>query len=181
LGHVPGCGRRGEAHRGRGHGGAPTATGKRARAAMVSGGGALACAQRGGGERGVCWCANEGGGEGEWASGLKWPGRGGCELHARRGRGDRGNAQLGRRLRGDDGADSPGPRAEREGKAGAGAEKAAALTGGPAGAEREEGEEARARDWAGWAERPRGPGLWASFPFSFILAFVFSFLFIYYI
>jgi hypothetical protein len=122
--------------------------------------------------------------EGERASGVlgsSGRGQGGCELHARRGRGDRGNAQLGRRLRGDDGADSPGPRAEREGKAGAGAEKAAALTGGPAGAEREEGEEARARDWAGWAERPRGPGLWASFPFSFILAFVFSFLFIYYI
>jgi hypothetical protein len=29
LGRVPGCGRRGEAHRGREHGGAPTATGKR--------------------------------------------------------------------------------------------------------------------------------------------------------
>jgi hypothetical protein len=44
----------------------------------------------------------------------------------------------------------------------------------------ERGKRARARDWAGWAERPRGgAGLWASFPFSFILAFVFSFLFIY--
>jgi hypothetical protein len=31
LGRVPGCGRRGEAHRGRGHGGAPTSTEKRAR------------------------------------------------------------------------------------------------------------------------------------------------------
>jgi hypothetical protein len=46
--------------------------------------------------------------------------------------------------------------------------------------QRERGKRARARDWAGWAERPRGgAGLWASFPFSFILAFVFSFLFIY--
>jgi hypothetical protein len=106
-------------------------------------------------------------------------GRGGCELHARRGRGVRGSAQLGRRLRGDEGADSPSPRAERERKAGAGAEKAAALTGGPARAEREGGgKEARA-GWALWAERPRGRGEWASFPFSFILKFVFPFLFIY--
>ena len=31
MGRVLGCGRRGEAHRGNGHGGAPTAAGKRAR------------------------------------------------------------------------------------------------------------------------------------------------------
>jgi hypothetical protein len=31
LGRVPSCGRRGEAHRGGGHGGAPTSMGKRAR------------------------------------------------------------------------------------------------------------------------------------------------------
>jgi hypothetical protein len=69
--------------------------------------------------------------EGERASavlGSSGRGRGGCELHARRGRGVRGSAQLGRRLRGEDGADSPGPRAERERKAGAGAGKAAAVT-----------------------------------------------------
>jgi hypothetical protein len=87
--------------------------------------------------------------EGERASGVlgsSGRGRGGCELHARRGRGVRGSAQLGRRLREDDGADSPGPRAEREGKAGASAEKAAALTGGPTRAERERGGRARARD-----------------------------------
>jgi hypothetical protein len=36
-----------------------------------SGGGALACAQRGGGGRGVCKCANEGGGGGVRGSGLK--------------------------------------------------------------------------------------------------------------
>ncbi|PWZ19622.1 hypothetical protein Zm00014a_033154 [Zea mays] len=88
--------------------------------------------------------------EGERASGAlgsSGQGRGGCELHARRGRGEGGRAQLGRQLREDDGADRLGPRAEREGKAGAGARKAAALTGGPARAERAGGREAR----AGWA------------------------------
>jgi hypothetical protein len=120
--------------------------------------------------------------EGERASGVlgsSGRGRGGCELHAQRGRGVRDSAQLGRRLRGDDGADSPGPRAEREGKAGAGAEKAAALTGGPAGAERGGGRRARARDGPSWAERLRGRGKRASFLFPFILEFVFSFLFIF--
>jgi hypothetical protein len=39
----------------------------------VNGGGALACAQRGGGGREVCRCANEGGREGGLGSGLKWP------------------------------------------------------------------------------------------------------------
>jgi hypothetical protein len=38
--------------------------------AGIRGGGALACAQRGRGGRGVGRCANEGGGEGEWGSGL---------------------------------------------------------------------------------------------------------------
>jgi hypothetical protein len=106
-----------------------------------NGGGALACAQHGGGGRGVCRCTNEGGGEGERGSGLKWPRRGGCELHARRGRGVRGTRGPGRRLLGDGGADSSGPRAERERKAGADAGKAVALTGGPARAEREGGKE----------------------------------------
>ncbi len=36
------------------------------------------------------------------------------EFHARRGRGEGGREQLGRRLREVDGADTPGPRAERE-------------------------------------------------------------------
>ena len=110
--------------------------------------------------------------EGERASGVlgsSGRGRGGCELHARRGRGEGSRAQLGRRLREDDGADRPGPRAEREGKAGAGARKAAALTGGPARAERAGGGSARARDGPSWAERLRGAGEWASFLFSFIL------------
>jgi hypothetical protein len=89
--------------------------------------------------------------EGERASGAQGSsgqGRGGCELHARRGRGEGGRAQLGRQLREDEGVDKPGPRAEREGRAEAGARKAAALTGGPARAERAGGER-RAR--AGWA------------------------------
>ena len=105
-----------------------------------------ACAQRGG--KRVYWSANGGGGEGEWGSGLKWPGAG--QLRAPRAtwaRRRRARAAR-RRLRGDNGADSPGPRAEREGRAEAGAREAAALTGGPARAERAgEGERAR----AGWA------------------------------
>jgi hypothetical protein len=121
--------------------------------------------------------------EGERASevlGSSGRGRGGCELHARRGRGVRDTRSSGRRLRGDGGADSSGPRSERAGEAGADAGKAVALTGGPARAEREEGGGMRARGgWARWAERPRGRGVWASFLFSFILAFVFPFLFIY--
>jgi hypothetical protein len=90
-------------------------------------------------------------GEGERASGARGSsgqGRVSCKLHARRGRGEGGRAQLGRRIREDEGADKPGPRAEREGRAEAGAREAAALTGGPARAERAGGER-RAR--AGWA------------------------------
>jgi hypothetical protein len=55
--------------------------------------------------------------EGERASevlGSSGRGRGGCELHARRGRGVRGTRGSGRQLRGDGRADSSGPRAERE-------------------------------------------------------------------
>jgi hypothetical protein len=92
-------------------------------------------------------------GEVERASGARGSsgqGRGGCELHARCGRGEGDRAQLGRQLREDDGADRPGPRAEREGKTGAGARKAAALTGGPARAERESGVGKRGAR-AGWA------------------------------
>jgi hypothetical protein len=128
-----------------------------------NGGGALACAQRGGGGRGVCRCTNEGGGEGERSSGLKWTRRGGCELHARRGRGVRGTRGSGRRLRGDERADSLGPRAERAGKTGAGVGKTVALTGGPARAEREEGEGGRAR--GDGPDGLRGRGKRASFFF----------------
>ena len=86
------------------------------------------------------------------------------------------------------GADGLGPRAERErgsGRAGesgsadrwgrASSERGRRVRGrrprrqaGPA-AQREEGREARAREWAGWAERPRGRRGWASFSFLFIL------------
>jgi hypothetical protein len=177
LGRVPGCGRRGEAHRGRGHGGAPTSTGKRAR----DDGGLMATALwrvRSVGE------VREGSAgaqmrEGERASGVLGSsvrGWGGCGLHARRGRGDRGNAQLGRQLHGDEGADSPGPRAERAGKAGAGAEKAAALTGGPAGAERGGGRGARGIGPAGPKGRGGGAGL-GFFPFFFYSGICFLFYF----
>jgi hypothetical protein len=145
-----------------------------------NGGDALACAQRGGGERGVCRCANEGGREGERGSGLKWPGRGGCELHARRGRGDRGNAQLGRQLRGDEGADSPGPTGRESGGASADAGKAAALTSGPAGAERGGGRGARA-GWAWLGRKAEGGGVVGFFSFFFYsgICFLFSFYLLY--
>jgi hypothetical protein len=126
--------------------------------------------------KGVFRCANEGGGEGERGFGLKWPRRGGCELDARRGRGVRGTRGSGRRLRGDGRADSSGPRAERARKAGAGVGKAVALTGGPARAERGEGEGKRARDGPD-GPKGQGAGEVGFFPLSFILAFVFPFLF----
>ncbi|PWZ16364.1 hypothetical protein Zm00014a_006469 [Zea mays] len=82
--------------------------------------------------------ANGGGeGEGEWGSGLKWPGARWGEFHARRGRGEGGREQLGRRLREEDGADSPGPRAERERGSERARGKAAAPTGGAGRTERE--------------------------------------------
>jgi hypothetical protein len=137
-----------------------------------NGGGALACAQSGGGGRGVCRCANEGGGEGERGSGLKWPRRGG--------RGVRGTRGPGRRLRGDGGADSSGPRAERERKAGAGAGKVVVLTGGPARAEREGGEGRRARGDGPDGPKGRGGGE-GGLLFLFLLFWhlFFPFLFIY--
>ncbi len=96
---------------------------------------------------------------------LKWPaGRGGCELHARRGRGVRGSAQLGRRLRGEDGADSPGPRAEREGKAGAGARKAA----GDGPREEECGREGEEVAGLGWEKAQQGGEGFFSFSFYFL-------------
>jgi hypothetical protein len=137
-----------------------------------------ACAQRGG--KRVYWSANGGGGEGEWGSGLNWPGAG--QLRAPRAtwaRGRRARAAR-RRLREDDGADSLGPRAEREGRAEAGAREAAALTGGPARAERAGG---RARARLGRlgrkAEGGGGDGLlssfllfWNCFPFFFYFLYL---------
>jgi hypothetical protein len=102
-------------------------------------------------------------------------GRGGGELHARRGHGVRDTRGSGRRLRGDGRADSSGPRAERAGKAGAG--KAAALTSGPARAERGEGEGGHARGMGQMGRKAEGAGEAGFFPFSFILAFVFPFSF----
>jgi hypothetical protein len=118
--------------------------------AVINGGGVLVCEQRGRGGKGLCRCANDGGERVSEALDSSGRGRGGGELHARRGRGFRGTRGSGRRLRGDGRADSSGPRAERAGKAGAG--KAVALTSGPARAERGEGEGGRAR-----GDGPDGP------------------------
>jgi hypothetical protein len=122
--------------------------------------------------------------EGERASevlGSSGRGRGGCELHVRRGRGVRGTRGSGRRLRGDGRADSSGPRAERAGEAGAGAGKAVALTGGPARAERGEGEGRCA--WDG-PDGPKGRGgggcgLLSFFFFYSGICFPFSFYLLY--
>jgi hypothetical protein len=64
-------------------------------------------------EKRFCRCANEGGRgrAGLWGSSGR--GRGGCELYARRGRGVLGARSSGGRLRGDEGADRGGPRAEK--------------------------------------------------------------------
>jgi hypothetical protein len=89
--------------------------------------------------------------EGERASGAQGSsgqGRVGCELHARRGRGVRGSAQLGRRLGEDDGADKPGPRAER-GESG----------GGRAESGRADGRARQGRESGGGRVRARGMGL----------------------
>jgi hypothetical protein len=112
------------------------------------------------------------------ALGSSGRGRGGCELHARRGRGDRDTRSSGggyartREL-------TARAREQRErGSGRARGESGCADGQARQGRERRGGEGARA-GWAGWAERPRGAGVWASFPFSFILAFVFPFPFIY--
>jgi hypothetical protein len=120
---------------------------------------------------------------------------GGSELHARRGRGDRGT-------RGGGYAKTTGltsrARGQRESEGAGAHEETAAPTGGAGRSEREGGgcaeggradrsgplrrerggEGARA-DWAYWAERPRGLRGWASFLFSFILELFSLFLFIF--
>jgi hypothetical protein len=70
---------------------------------------------------------------------------------------------------------------QREGKAGAGARKAAALTGGPARAERAGGREARARDGLSGPKGRGGATGLGFFPFSFYsgICFLFSFYFLY--
>jgi hypothetical protein len=123
--------------------------------------------------------------EGERASevlGSRGRGRGGCELHARRGRGVRGTRGSGRRLRGDGRVDSPGPRAERAGEAGADAGMAIALTGGPARAERGEGGGKRARGMGQMGRKAEGAGGGVGFfPFFFYsgICFPFSFYLLY--
>jgi hypothetical protein len=111
------------------------------------------------------------------APGSSGRGRGGCELHARRGRGVRGTRSSGRRLHGDGGADSRGPRAERAGEAGADAGKAAALTGGLARAEREEGGGRRTRGMGQMGRKAEGGGGAGFFPFFFYSSICFPFSF----
>jgi hypothetical protein len=180
LERVPSCGRRGKAHRGRGHGGAPTSTGKRAR---------------------------DGGGQRRLLSGVRaaWGRlkRGSAGAQMREGEGERGSgAQVaeGEAVASstrDVGAESS-VRAAREGgyagtreltegareqrKRGSGRTRGESGRADRAGlpGQRERGRNGRARrGWGGWAERSRGTGVRATFPFSFILAIVFSFLFIY--
>jgi hypothetical protein len=121
-------------------------------------------------------------GEGARASGVRGSsgqGRVSCELHARRGRGEGGRAQLGRRLREDEGADKPGPRAERERRAEAGAREAAALTGGPARAERGGGGRGARAGLGRLGRKAEGAAGLGLFLFSFYSGIVFPFLFIF--
>jgi hypothetical protein len=146
-------------------------------------------------KRGAGWCANEGGGDGEQGSGLKWPRARWGEPHARRGRGDRGThgggyaktEKLTSRARG----------AEREKKAGAGAREAgltgrahgqrgsegagargeaAAPTGGAGRAERGGGE-MRAREVGRLGRKAEGGGEVGCFAFFFYSELFFPFLF----
>ena len=82
-----------------------------------------------------------------------------------------------RRLCGDDGADSPGPRAEREGRAEAGAREAAALTGGPAGAERGGGGRGARAGMGRLGRKAEGAAGLGLFLFSFYSELFFPFLF----
>ena len=120
------------------------------------------------------------------ARGSSGRGRGGCELHARRGRGDRGTRSssggyarktgLTPRAREQRESEGAGARGETAAPTG-GAERAVREGGGcteggradrpgPLRRERRGGRRARER-WAGWAERPRGAGKWAALPFFF--------------
>jgi hypothetical protein len=176
LERVPSCGRRGKAHRGRGHDGAPTSTGKRARDGggqrrLLSGvraawgrlkrGSAGAQMREGEGERGSGAQVAVGGAV---ASSTRDVGAESSVRAAREG-GYAGTREL-----------TEGAREQRErGSGRTRGESGRADRAGPPG-QREEGGKGRARaGWAGWAERPRGTGLWATFPFSFILAIVFPF------
>jgi hypothetical protein len=81
-------------------------------------------------------------GEGEWGSGLKWPGARWGEFHARRGRGEGGREQLGGGYAGTTGLTSRARDAEGEKEAGAGAREAG-LTGWAHGQRESEGAGAR--------------------------------------
>jgi hypothetical protein len=144
--------------------------------AAGNGGGALACARHGGEGKGGSAGAQMREGErvGE-ALGSSGRGRGGCELHARRGRGDRGTRSssggyVGTREL------TARAREQRERGSGRARGEAAVLTGGPARAEIEEGGKARARDGL---VGPKGRGGQGYGPLSFFfyssICFPFSF------
>jgi hypothetical protein len=129
-------------------------------------------------EKGVCRCANEGGKRVSEALGLKWPRAG--RLRASRATWARRPrcAQLRQRLRGDEGADRGGPRAERARSGRTRWESGRADERARQDRERRGGK-ARARDGPVGPKGRGEQGLWATLSFSFILAIVFPFLFIY--
>jgi hypothetical protein len=135
-----------------------------------------ATAQRTAGERGQ---RNSGRERGNWGVsrvadvGAKLTVAGGTTGLQRRRRNELGR----RRLRGDGGADSRGPRAERAEEAGADAGEAAALTGGPARAQREEGGGRRVRGMGQMGRKAEGAGGGGFFPFFFYFGICFPFSF----
>ena len=146
-------------------------------------------------KRGAGWCANEGGGDGEQGSGLKWPRARWGEPHARRGRGDRGThgggyaktEKLTSRARGAEREKKAGAGAREAGLTGrahgqrereAGARKAAAPTGRARCAERGGGER-HAREVGRLGRKAEGGGEVGCFAFFFYFGIVFSFSFIY--
>jgi hypothetical protein len=109
--------------------------------------------------------------------GLKWPRAG--RLRARRvtwAWSPRRARSEGGRLRGDEGADRGGPRAERERERAHVRGKRQRRQGGPAEQREKEGAGARER-WAGWAERPRGKGVAGHFTLFFYFGNCFPFSF----
>jgi hypothetical protein len=176
---VPSCGRRGRAHRGRGHGRAPTSTGKRARddggqrrllPGVRAAWGGLKCGSAGAqlregeSERGSGAQVAEGGAVARSTRDV------GAEFSVRAARegGYAGTREL------TEGAHEQRERGSRRTRGGSGSADRA----GPPGQREEGGTGARA-GWAGWAKRPRGTGVRATLPFSFISEIVFPFPFIY--
>jgi hypothetical protein len=112
--------------------------------------------------RGLCRCANEAEERVSEALDSSGRGRGGGELHARRGRGDRGTRSSGGGYAGTREL-TAGAHEQRERGSGRTRWESGADGRARQGRERR-GEKARA-GWADWAERPRGTGVWAFFLF----------------